>query len=190
MHTQLTPDELRIFGSVGSDVRVDRTARFFFPENVRLGSHVRIDAGVIITAGSGVVVGNHVHIASACVLLGGSGEIRIGDFCGLSTHVSIFTASDDYSGGWLTNPTVPDRFRRLTSGPVALEKHAIVGAGSVIMPGCVIGEGASVGALSFVNKSVPSGLVVAGNPIRKVGVRDLQKLASLERELLDAEGPP
>jgi acetyltransferase-like isoleucine patch superfamily enzyme len=41
--------------------------------------------------------------------------------------------------------------------------------------------GASVGALSLVNKSVPDFAVVSGNPIRRIGTRD-RRLLELEMQ--------
>jgi galactoside O-acetyltransferase len=67
----------------------------------------------------------------------------------------------------------------VTSGRVVLQKHAVIGSGSVIMPGVTIGTAAAVGALSFVNKKVPPFAVVTGNPLRKIGTRDR---SILERE--------
>ena len=83
----------------------------------------------------------------------------------------------------MTNPTIPDEFRNVTTAPVVLRKHALVGCGSVIMPGVTLGVGASVGALSFVNHSIPDFLVVFGTPLRKVGVRSKELLAMETRFL-------
>jgi galactoside O-acetyltransferase len=177
----LSPDELdRVgFASLGEGVSIDRTALWFGAERVRIGSHTRIDAYCVVQAGEGgVVIGDYVHLASG-VSIGGSAGVEIEDFCGLSRHVAIFSSNDDYSGGAMTNPMVPMEFRRVTSGRVLLQKHAIIGSGSVIMPGVTIGTAAAVGALSFVNKKVPPFAVVTGNPLRKIGTRDR---SILERE--------
>ena len=79
----------------------------------------------------------------------------------------------------MTNPMVPTEFRNVYTAPVTLNNHAIVGAGSVILPGVTVGVGASIGALTLVNKSVPDFTVVTGNPPRKIGMRSRDVL---ERE--------
>ncbi len=53
-------------------------------------------------------------------------------------------------------------------GAVVLKKNCKIGANSVIMPGITVGEGAVVGACSFVNKSVPAREVWAGVPAKKI----------------------
>ena len=53
-------------------------------------------------------------------------------------------------------------------GRVIIEDGAYIGAYSQIMPGVTIGEGALIAAGSLVTKSVPAGVVVAGNPAKYV----------------------
>ncbi|MDI6774381.1 MAG: acyltransferase [Verrucomicrobiota bacterium] len=56
-------------------------------------------------------------------------------------------------------------------GPVVLKRNCRVGAHSVIMPGVTIGENTVVGAMSFVNKSLPANCVACGVPARVVRKR-------------------
>ena len=106
----------------------------------------------------------------------------------------MYTASDDYTEGFLTNPTVPDEFRQVTTGPVVVGRHAIVGAGSVILSGVTLGFGASVGALTLVRKSVGECEIVYGNPLQKLPrLRDGGRLRELEARYaatLPARGAP
>jgi acetyltransferase-like isoleucine patch superfamily enzyme len=44
----------------------------------------------------------------------------------------------------------------------------MIGANCTILPGVVIGDGASVAAGSLVNRDVPAGAVVAGVPIQLI----------------------
>jgi acetyltransferase-like isoleucine patch superfamily enzyme len=61
-------------------------------------------------------------------------------------------------------------------GVVRICHHACVGANSVVMPNVIIGAGAIVGALSFVNRSIPAWQVWGGNPIRYIkDVEDLKR---------------
>ena len=67
--------------------------------------------------------------------------------------------------------------------PVRIEEHAIVGCGSVVLPGVVIGRGAAVGALSLVKRDVEPFTIVAGTPARPVGTRDRERLEALAQRL-------
>ena len=49
-----------------------------------------------------------------------------------------------------------------------IHSKAIIGAGSVILPGVIIGVGACVGAGSVVTKDIPSGETWCGNPARRM----------------------
>ncbi len=53
-------------------------------------------------------------------------------------------------------------------GKVILKYNARIGTHSVIMPGVTVGENATVGAFSFVNKDVPANSVVAGVPAKRL----------------------
>ena len=170
------------FGSVGKNVSVHRSCIIFGGKRIHIGSNVRIDCFSMLSAGEqGIIIGDHVHIAVGCYLFGSGGKITIDDFAGISARVSLYTATDDFLRGYLTGPTVPDKFRRVTKGDIVLNKHVIVGCGSVIMP-CTLGVGASVGALSFVNKNVADFDVVKGSPAVKVTSRG-RMILDLEKRL-------
>jgi galactoside O-acetyltransferase len=181
----MTPAELASLGlkSCGSSVLLSRRAALFNPQYITLGSHVRIDGNVLISAGAlGVEIDHHVHIAYGACLFGSHG-IRIAAFCGISAYGVLLSASDDYSEGHLTNPTVPGRLRKVTAGVVQLDRHVLIGSHSVVFPGVHLGFGASVGALSLVNKSVPEGAIITGNPPRRIGTRSTDKLREMEKAL-------
>jgi galactoside O-acetyltransferase len=98
--------------------------------------------------------------------------------------VSLFTSNDDYSSGYMTNPMVPAEYRKVRNAGIVAERHVVIGCGSIIMPGVRLGFGASVGALSYVNKAVPALAIVSGNPARLIGHRDGERLLSLEKKLM------
>jgi acetyltransferase-like isoleucine patch superfamily enzyme len=171
--------ELEALGiKVGRNVLIHKSV-LFFGDNIQIGSNVRIDCHSVITSSKQVLIGNNVHLGIGVCLLGTAG-IVIEDFSGISAKCSLFTTSDDYSDGNLTNPTLPDEYRKVKSLPIILERHSLIGASSVVMPGVTIHKGGAVGALSFVNKSIPPFVIAAGNPIRKIGVRNREKLEKLE----------
>lgn len=186
-----TREELLDIGlaEFGTDVAVDRSVRFFGAERIRLGSHVRIDAYSVLSSGAkSLTIGNYVHVAVGVRFLGGE-QVIVEDFCGLSSGACIFGSNDDYSDGALTNPTVPQKYTNVTVGSVLLRKHAIIGANSVILPNVTIGLASSVGALTFVNKSVPDFAIVSGNPMRRIGRRDPSVLDHERRFLEEAARP-
>lgn len=161
-----------LLGSVGANVRIHSSVVFFNPKQIFIESDVRIDCFCLLSAGEeGIHIGNNVHLGASTHLFGSGGNITLKSFCNVSSRVSIFTASDDYCDGYLTNPTIPMEYKKVETGSVCLEKHAIVGCGSVLMPGVTLALGAAVGALSFVNKNVPEFSIVAGIPIKEVGIR-------------------
>lgn len=178
-----TEAELKGFGfrAVGTNVRVAKNCTIVGIANVAFGSNVRIDGNVVITAPSEPVeIGSHVHIGGGSFLLG-AGGISIGDYCTTSQGVKLYSTSDDYSGAFMTNPTVPTPLTDVTTARVVLEQHVIIGSTSVVLPGCVLGEGASVGALSLVKDSLAPWGIYAGVPARLIKPRSRELLRLVGR---------
>jgi acetyltransferase-like isoleucine patch superfamily enzyme len=125
-----------------------------------------------------ITVGRCVHIACHCSLIG---EIVLEDFSGLSGGVRIYAKSDDYSGEWMTNPTVPAHLARVDARPVRIGRHAIVGANAIILPGVTVGEGAAIGAAALITKDVLAWAIVVGRN-EVIGERK-RRVLQLETEL-------
>lgn len=85
--------------------------------------------------------------------------ISIGDRATLSVNVTVLAhdASTRQFMGWT----------RLA--PVHIGSDVFIGAGSVVLPGVTVGDGAVVAAGSIVRHDVPPGKMVAGNPARAIG---------------------
>lgn len=154
------------FLRIGKNVRVGKNSTFIGLENISLGSNVRIDGNVTFACSDGdISIGSYVHIGGNSHI-SGSGGVEISDFCTISQGVRIYSASDDYSGQSLTNSTVPQEFRNEHRSRVLLRKHVILGSGTVILPGCNLGEGAAVGALSLVKSNLDDWSIYGGSPAR------------------------
>lgn len=178
-------DDLRGFGfaSVGDNVQIARNCTIIGLANISIGDHVRIDGYTSIIVPNGrVSIGSHIHICIGCVI-GGRGGVVLSDFVGLSQRSIVLSASDDYSGEYLTNSLIPSDFTNVTIAPVHLGRHVIVGAGSVVLPGADIGEGTAVGSLSLVSKPLDPWGIYAGTPAKRIKARSTA-LLSLEAELL------
>jgi acetyltransferase-like isoleucine patch superfamily enzyme len=91
---------------------------------------------------------------------------------GLMVMIDIFFPQDvtlgencviGYNSTILCHEFTRHEWRR---GPVMVGPDATVGANCTILPGVVIGAGATVSAMSLVNRDVPPGAFVGGVPIR------------------------
>lgn len=174
------------FKSVGKNVKVAKNCTIIGLENISMGNNVQIDENVFIVANKGLLdIGNHVHIGSGSHLNCGGG-ITLGDFCGLSQGVRVYSVSDDYTGFSMTNVTVLEKYKMLKIAPVVLASHVLIGSGSVILPGVSIGIGSAVGALSLVNMSLEEWGVYFGAPAKKIKMRS-KKILDLEKCLLQEE---
>lgn len=179
-----TEEELQSIGFkfIGNNVRISKKASFYGIDKIEIGNNVRIDDFCVLSAGEGGInIGNYIHIAVYSSLIG-AGRIILKDFCNISSRVSIYSSNDDYSGEYMTNPMVPEEFTNVCHKDVMIDKHVIVGSGSVILPGVVLSEGVAIGAISLVNKSCPEFTIWAGAPIKYI--KDRKKdLLFIEQKL-------
>jgi UDP-2-acetamido-3-amino-2,3-dideoxy-glucuronate N-acetyltransferase len=106
--------------------------------------------------------------------------VTIGQLCKVSSHTFIcegVTIEDEVFIGHGVN-FINDKYPRATTVgtlqgetdwkvmPILVKRGASIGTGATILGGVQIGEYAVVGAGSVVTKSVPAGMIVAGNPAR------------------------
>jgi 3-oxoacyl-[acyl-carrier-protein] synthase-3 len=166
-------DELKQLGlgSVGINNKISKKCIMYNTSCIYIGDNCRIDDNCILSASKNkIVIGNYVHISNN-VTISGNALIKLDDFSGLSSKVSIFGSTDDYTGNYMTNPCVGsfnNSCINVKSEDVIIGKHAIVGCNSVILPGCSIVSGASVGALSLVNRKITEVGIYHGNPIKYI----------------------
>ena len=159
---------------------------FFGKDRIKIGKNVRIDCYSVLSAGpAGIEIGDNVHISSAVQIFGFSGKVIIESFAGISPRATLLTATDDFVEGHMIGPCVPEEYRKVQKGNIIVCRHAVIGCGSVVLPGVTIGQGASVGALSLIKFDVPEYAVVVGIPQRQIGTRNRQLLEELERKYLN-----
>lgn len=178
----ITNDELKAMGfkHLGKDVKISSKASIYNAKNISVGDFSRIDDFCVLSAGTGgIQIGCHVHIAVFALLIG-QGKITVGDFVGISSRAAIYSSNDDYSGEFMTNPTIPSAFTNVTTAPVSMGRHSIIGSGSVVLPGLSIGEGVAIGALSLVTRDCEPFGIYVGTPARKVKDRK-DNLLQLEK---------
>jgi acetyltransferase-like isoleucine patch superfamily enzyme len=173
------------FRKLGQGVLISRTSRIYIPEYVSIGDFSIVDDFCILSGN--VEIGRNVHLAHGCRVIGGREGIEMDDFSGLAFGVTVFAQSDDYGGEALTNPTVPMKFRKILRARVEIGRHVIVGAGSIVFPGVIFGEGSAVGSFSMVTKSTEAWCVYFGAPAKKIKSRR-RDLLEMEKEYL-AERP-
>ena len=185
----LTEEDLKDFGfkSIGKNVRISSDARIYGQENISIGNDVRIDDFCILSAVNGFIdIGNYVFIARNSHLSGFYG-VTLHDFSSMAANTVVYSASDDYSGEYLTAQAIPQEYTSHIGGPVEIGKHVIIGSSSTIIGPCNIGEGCSLGAMTMAQNDLEPWGIYVGVPCkrlkeRKKGLLDLEKkfLQSLE----------
>lgn len=175
-------EELKEIGlkNVGRNVLISRKCSMYGVREICIGDNVRIDDFTILSGR--IILGNYVHIAAGAYLFGGDEGIELKDYCGISSHCSVYATTDDYLGEAMTNPTIPEQYRNVTQEMVVMEKHVVIGAGSIVLPGVYLGEGSAFGSMSLITKSTEPWMVYKGIPA-KVWKERKRMLLELENKL-------
>jgi len=187
MSSFYTSEELQALGlkCFGENVFISRKASLYNTEHMEIGNNVRIDDFCFLSGK--IKLGNYIHVSTHTSLIAGMYGIEMEDFSGFSSHCAAYAVSDDYSGESLTNPMCPIEYRSLSGGKILIKRHAIIGTGSILLPGACIEEGAAIGAMSLVTKSVPPWSISMGVPCRVIKKRS-RKLVELEKAFLNNNG--
>lgn len=115
----------------------------YLDHNVKIGSNVKIQNNALIYFGT--TIGNRVFIGPA-----------------------VCFANDKYP----RSTTMSGDLRTINDwkvGKIQVEEGASIGAGSIVVPGVIIGAYSMVGAGSVITSSVPEHALVVGNPGRIIG---------------------
>lgn len=130
-------------------------------DNIRtIASSASIDSNSVV--GKYTFVGRYVNISAT----------TIGRYCSIANNVSI--GMGEHSLDRVSTSSLfygSDEFRILTVKPCIIKNDVWIGVDSIIRRGVTVGNGAVIGANSFVNADVPDFAVVAGNPARIIKYR-------------------
>lgn len=166
------------FKYLGKNIKISKDAKIYEPENMSIDDNSRIDDFCILSGH--ITIGKYVHITPMCLIAGGEQGVIIEDYCTLAYGVKVFSQSDDYSGESMVNSLIPKKFKNELFSSVKIEKYAIIGTNSTIMPGVTVKEGCAIGAMTLVHKTTESWCVYVGSPAKKLKSRS-KNLLKLER---------
>lgn len=151
------------FAKIGKNIKISKNVTIIGSENISLESNIRIDDYTIISCQFGKLsIGSNVHIGGQSYI-GCSGGVKIGNNINISQGVKIYSKVNNY--------TNKENKKPIHYGKVSIGDDVIIGSNSVIVGKCKLGKGATVGALSLVNKNLEDWGVFAGIPVKKISNR-------------------
>lgn len=137
------------------------------PFAIEMGSGTALRSGVKVNTSSDgwCRIGRGTHISHNSILAA-AGGISIGEHCGISAGVIIYSRTYDRSGG-VHLKDAPTHY-----APVFIGDGVHIGMGVRILPGVTIGDHAIIGAGAVVTKDVPHRATVVGVPAKPITVAD------------------
>lgn len=117
---------------------------------------------------SQISIGSRVIIRPNCMLFGESSTLKmsilIEDDVMMGSGVHIYITNHRFDK--LDIPLIDQGY--YPDEPVVLKKGCWLGANTIVLPGVTIGANSVIGAGSVVTKSIPDGVVAAGNPAKVI----------------------
>ena len=135
-----------------------------------------VEEGHEIIIGENCLIGDFAFVAarkltmedgsqiSPHAIIGGGGEVRLGRFTVVGFGAMLLPATDSPSGKYMCDAK-PEQERKIIRGSIVLEEGAYIGSGAVV---CInakhsditVGKNAVVGALSYIDKSIPADTII------------------------------
>ena len=160
--------KLSRIGSSGKRIYLEKNVEFLrYPKNVYLSEHCIIKEGVRFCATNNtarISVGNQTSIGYHTFIFA-SQKIEIGKRCLIAPFCYLVDANHCYEG------KTPIKQQPLEVKPIIISDDVWIGAGSIILPGVTIGEGAIIAAGSVVTKNVAPFTVMGGAPAKLIKER-------------------
>lgn len=126
---------------------------------VKVGENANVSPGLFVLNGFNFKLGRGSNLGVRVQIIDIS-PIEIGDNC-LVSHGTIFISGTHETGGDF----------QPKDGPIVIGDRVWIGAGVVIVGPCTIGDGAIIGANSYVRSDVPPNSTCVGTPAKVIATR-------------------
>ncbi len=113
------------------------------------------------------IVGDYTYIGFNCFVT----KAEIGRYCSIANNVSIGLGEHDLNRVSTSSYFYDNAYEKLTEKKCIVGNDVWIGVDSIIRRGVNVGNGAVIGANSFVNEDVPDFAIVAGNPAKVIKYR-------------------
>lgn len=154
----------------GEGVSLMPLAKIANPGVVELEDFCRIRDFVFIWGGQGVKIGKYTDVQPHVVVWGG-GELVVGDQVSIGPGSVLLTAVYSHKEGLKMVDGLGEGTANALYGKLVIGDDVYIGANCTLMPDIIIGEGAVLGAGSFINTDAEPWGIYVGSPAKKIGTR-------------------
>ena len=150
------------FGAIGEGCIINPSS-ILVPQNMFLGNNVIIQGGVNFISYKGkLIVKQYSVISAGCIMIPSRHLPAVG--------VPFYYTTKNHIGD--------------EDSTITVEEDCWIGAGSILLPGVIIGRGSIIGAGSVVTKTTPPYSVVVGSPARIISVKfSVEDILAHEKKL-------
>lgn len=166
---------------LGSDVRVGRWVVLRSRQGskrgiIRLGRGCEIQDGAKLETWGGTIELQENSFVGPYVVIYGHGGVRIGKDCLISMHCRILSSNHTTPPVGIPIRSMPDVLQ-----PTVIEDDVWLGAGSTVLAGVRLHQGAIIGAGAVVTHDIPANAIAVGVPARVIRYRPTANVAVAEQ---------
>jgi acetyltransferase-like isoleucine patch superfamily enzyme len=132
--------------------------------HLTFGRNTQVSSFCKIKASDGpVAIGQEVSIGASCFISSDRMGVKIGDYCLIGPNVSIIGNNYNYD-----RLDIPICRQGTQSAGISIEDNVWIGAGTVVLDGASIGQGAIIAPNSVVSARIPENTIAQGNPAKVI----------------------
>jgi virginiamycin A acetyltransferase len=139
-----------------------KSLKLFFKKLFGLASKSKPVIMPFTNISSDTIIGDYTYIGYNCNIT----KSKIGRYCSIANNVTIGAGEHLINEVSTSSLFYENAYETLTNASCVIQNDVWIGVNSVIRRGVNIGNGAIIGANSFVNKDVPAYAIVVGSPAK------------------------
>jgi acetyltransferase-like isoleucine patch superfamily enzyme len=188
-----------IFKKIGKGVMIGKSVTIRHPHKISIGNNVAIDENVMLDAkgvdNNGIDIGDGSFLGRNTIVSCKNGDVVLHEKVniGFNSYIAslnrvevgqntLFAAYTYVIGGGHISDEIyiPLRDQDTHGLGIKIGRDCWLGAKSIIMDGCNVGDYSIIGAGAIVTKNIPDFSIAVGTPARVVKDRRAQKVAGTE----------
>lgn len=154
---------------LGNNIKIMGDVEIFLRGNgkIIIGSGVKLDSNIRLLAANDATleIKNNTNIGKSTVINSGA-DITIGENVLISGNCYIQSSSHSYDKNNLI------KSQKYLHSPISIGNDVWIGANSVVFMGVKVSNGVILGANSFLNSDTDEYTIYAGNPAKKIKIRN------------------
>ncbi|MGC8751846.1 MAG: acyltransferase [Hydrotalea sp.] len=146
-------------------LKTDKTSCIYLNEHISINNYVSLFA----EDHADIIFGKRVYIGDYTTIRASRAKVEIGSNTMLAQGVQLISTNHAFSN---RHQLIHEQDIDTLKIGIKIGNDCWLGAGSIVLPGVTIGDGAVIGAHAVVTKNIPEYAIAVGNPAKVIKFRN------------------